>query len=625
MRLVVTNLLQNQQEVIDLEEKRNYLIGRETESDIVLDSPFVSERQAILRHERDQVGIKPVGSVPVKVGGKSLPNHETYVLRLDDEIEIGQYLITLRDAQRDAMQHIDASQAQALHELEKECHQDLLGRLDLRKLDPKKLAPEEYRRLVEEFSTEIINNKSRDADGALLDYVTRSMLRDAMTQIHMAVAKNGSAAIPRHSRGFHSFAEISAEIYEAAVGEFAQRMRRAIDIEDLETWLDEHYEQVRYRIQLGMKSQFLQDYLKRNVLDTVFGLGPLEPLLGLPDITEIMVVHPELIYVERSGLLHKTMRRFVSEEVALSVIERIVAPLGLRVDRSTPLVDARLPDGSRVNVVIRPLAIAGPCITIRRFAKTRLTVDDLIREKHTMTQQAAQFLRLCVVGRKNLIISGGTGVGKTTLLNCLTEYIPSRERIVSIEDTAELQIKQEHVVSLEARPPNMQGKGAYTVRDLVKNALRMRPDRIIVGECRGSEALDMLQAMNTGHDGSMTTGHANSPADMMRRLETMVLLAADMPIRAIREQISSAINVVVQYTRYGDGSRKITQISEVSHLDPDSGDIILEDIFRYRYSEGESTGQLRHTGYVPTFFGELMRKTGASLDLLFDAEEGEGT
>lgn len=285
------------------------------------------------------------------------------------------------------------------------------------------------------------------------------------------------------------------------------------------------------------------------------------------------------------------------------------------------MVDARLPDGSRVNVIIPPLALKGPCITIRRFAKVPLTMKALVEEKHTISRQAAEFLRACVLGRKNIIISGGTGAGKTTLLNCLSEHIPSRERIVTIEDSAELQLKQEHVVSLESRPANVQNKGAYTIRDLVKNSLRMRPDRVIVGECRGAETLDMLQAMNTGHDGSMTTGHANSPADMLRRIETMVLLAADMPVRAIREQIASAIDIVVQYTRFGDGSRKVTQITEISSFDPDLGEIVVEDIFNYQYSEKSGTGVLRPTGYMPTFFLELVRKVGISLDLLFSCGE----
>ena len=352
-----------------------------------------------------------------------------------------------------------------------------------------------------------------------------------------------------------------------------------------------------------------RDMLIKEVLDEALGLGPLEDLLEDESVTEIMVVDKDNIYVERGGRLEFTGKTFTAHEAVLAVIERIITPLGRRIDESSPLVDARLKDGSRVNAVIPPLAIRGPCITIRKFAKRSFTVDDLIGFG-TMTPQIASFLEKCVLGHRNIVISGGTGSGKTTLLNVLSGFIPNDERIVTIEDAAELRLPQTHVVSLETKPANLEGKGEYTIRDLVKNSLRMRPDRIVVGECRSGEALDMLQAMNTGHDGSLTTGHANSPSDMMNRLETMVLMAGmDLPVRAIREQIASAIHIVVQQVRFPDGSRRITNVTEVVGLDLD-GRLILEDIFEFRQRgitpEGKVQGEMVLTGYIPSFIPALV-------------------
>ena len=348
--------------------------------------------------------------------------------------------------------------------------------------------------------------------------------------------------------------------------------------------------------------------LKKEMLDEVVGLGPLEDFLRDDEVSEIMVIHKDLIYVEKKGKIVETDKRFSSDAALMAIIERIVAPIGKRIDESQPLVDARLKDGSRVNAIIPPLALKGPCLTIRKFGKKNLTVEDLI-SFGTLNKQMAIFLELCVKGRKNIIISGGTGSGKTTLLNVLSSFIPEDERIITIEDAAELRLPQKHVVSLESKPPNVEGKGEITIRDLVKNALRMRPDRIIVGECRGGEALDMLQAMNTGHAGSMTTGHANSPDDILRRLETMVLMSGmELPIRAIRDQIASAIDIIVQQQRLSDGSRKITSITEVLGIDDDYN-IITEEIFRFEQagidSEGRVIGKHTATGYLPSFLAEF--------------------
>lgn len=347
--------------------------------------------------------------------------------------------------------------------------------------------------------------------------------------------------------------------------------------------------------------------IAKELADDITGFGPITPLLNDPEISEVMVNGPNDVYVERNGKLVLTDVSFRNNNHVLHVIDRIVAPLGRRIDESMPMVDARLPDGSRVNAIIPPLALHGPTITIRKFFKDPLTIENLI-EFGTVTPQTAEFLKACVKGRLNIVVSGGTGSGKTTTLNILSSFIPDDERIVTIEDAAELQLRQRHVLTLESRPPNIEGKGAITIRDLVRNSLRMRPDRIVVGEVRSGEALDMLQAMNTGHDGSLTTGHANSPRDMLARLETMVLMAGmDLPVRAIREQISSAINLIIQQSRLQDGSRKITHITEVQGMEGDI--IVLQDIFVFRKEgldpAGKIKGRFMPTGIRPKFLEQL--------------------
>jgi len=365
--------------------------------------------------------------------------------------------------------------------------------------------------------------------------------------------------------------------------------------------------------------------LEKEIYDEAMRLGPLEDFLADESITEIMVNGPDQVYVERDGRLELTGQTFMDDESVHGVIERIVAPIGRRIDESQPYVDARLPDGSRVNAIISPLSLTGPCITIRKFAKRALTVEDFIRFG-TWTRNAADFLRLCVLMRKNIVVAGGTGSGKTTLLNVLSGFIPPTDRIVTIEDAAELRLAQPHVIRLEARPPNIEGRGAVPIRDLVRNALRMRPDRIIVGECRGGEALDMLQAMNTGHDGSLTTVHANSPRDVISRLETMVLMSGlELPSRAIREQIASAIDMVVHESRLSDGSRKVVCISEVVGLEGQQ--IIMQDLFEYRQTgldeRGKVIGTFMPTGAVPTFY-EHLQSRGLHIDpAVFDpAKQG---
>ncbi|MBW8843555.1 MAG: Flp pilus assembly complex ATPase component TadA [Burkholderiales bacterium] len=360
--------------------------------------------------------------------------------------------------------------------------------------------------------------------------------------------------------------------------------------------------------------------LLEQVRDEAIGLGPLEPLLADPSITEVMVNRCDEVFVERAGQLQRWPVNFTSDRAVQGIIERIVAPIGRRIDESSPMVDARLKDGSRVNAVIPPLALKGPSITIRKFSKRKLDSSDLLKFG-SASPAMIEFLRVCVVHQKNMLISGGTGSGKTTLLNILSNFIPDDERIVTIEDAAELQLHHSNVVSLEARPANVEGKGAVPIRELVKNSLRMRPDRIVVGECRGGEALDMLQAMNTGHDGSLTTAHANSPRDMLARLEVMVLMAGmDLPVTAIREQIASAVDIVVQQTRFACGTRKVTSITEITGVE--SGKIQLQEVFAFvqtgRDTNNKTVGNFVGRGAVPEFYEELAA-VGVPLEMsIFD-------
>ena len=379
-------------------------------------------------------------------------------------------------------------------------------------------------------------------------------------------------------------------------------------------------------LQLGDRAQFIKQSLEEvyvqtkvnlpqdlcrqifhEILDELTGFGPIQPLLEDPDVSEVMVNGPKKVYVEKGGMLMKSPITFDDDDHVLRIIDRIILPLGRRVDPDNPTVDARLPDGSRVNAVIRPVAIDGPSITIRKFKKDKLSIQQLI-DYGSLTPNMAEFIRACVIARLNTVISGGTGSGKTTLLNVLSSYIPENERIITIEDAAELQLQQDHVMRMETKVANVDGTGSVTIRDLVRNSLRMRPDRIVVGEVRGGEALDMLQAMNTGHDGSLTTVHANSPRDALSRLETLVLMAGmDLPLKVVRQQISSAVDLIIQQTRLKDGSRKVTAITEVVGMEGDT--VVLTDIFKFEQTGiGENStiiGELKATGIRPIFSPRL--------------------
>ncbi|GGF28737.1 type II secretion system protein E [Halobacillus andaensis] len=389
--------------------------------------------------------------------------------------------------------------------------------------------------------------------------------------------------------------------------------RKDDDVEDIVHDLDDIISTIIIENELKPKQDDLEK-LKKELANDLTGYGPINPLLLDEDVSEVMVNGPDQVYAERNGQLELTDITFRDNDHVLAVLEKIVAPLGRRIDESSPMVDARLQDGSRVNAIVPPLALGGPTITIRKFAKDPFTIEDLIRFG-TLTEEMADFIQACVEAKLNIFVSGGTGSGKTTTLNVLSSFISNKDRIITIEDAAELQLGQEHVVSLETRPPNIEGKGSISIRDLVRNSLRMRPDRIVIGEVRGGEALDMLQAMNTGHDGSLATGHSNSPRDMIARLETMVLMAGmELPVKAIREQIAGALDVIIQQSRLKDGTRRITSITEVQGLEGDI--IVLQDIFAFEQSgideEGKIIGKLVPTGVRPKFY-ERMEYEGIHL------------
>jgi pilus assembly protein CpaF len=406
------------------------------------------------------------------------------------------------------------------------------------------------------------------------------------------------------TQGRDAHSDIKTRVQNQLIAELDPKMDMS-RTDEVRAQIEELFDQILAEENMPL-SRAERQRLFETIVAEILGYGPIEPLLADDSVSEIMVNGAKQIYVERGGKLQKTNLVFESDDHAMRIIDRIVAPLGRRVDESSPYVDARLPDGSRVNAIIPPLAINGPTLTIRKFSKTPLTIQNLI-EFGSITSEAVEFSRACVVARLNIVVSGGTGSGKTTLLNILSGFIPEDERIVTVENAAELQLRQDHVVTLESRPPNIEGKGEVTIRDLVINCLRMRPDRIVVGECRGGEALDMLQAMNTGHDGSLTTAHANSPRDTLSRLETMCLMSGmELPVRAIREQVAAAVDLIIQEERMRDGSRKVVNITEVQGMEGDV--IVMQDIFAFEQTgieAGKVIGRLKPTGIRPKFMDRI--------------------
>ncbi len=595
-------------------------IGRAPTCDIVLPSLYVSREHALIREQDGRYLLEAVGRNETLLRQEAIPSTHAVPVLPDEEIRIAQYSLFIEGVRTEHAENVDVSHALARVELE--IHGRLLERVDLRKMEVTSTGGEVDHRLRTVLD-ELVRMRVPDADSAAMDpeVFTHALRESIYAEVVQDVLRSGEDASAAAFRG--GFMEKLDSVLGGVVRDFrskielsGERGRLREDLRRVDAAFGPLFETFEAGASDQLRTLLVQRYLTREILNLVCGFGPLQDLLELPNTTEIMVVHKDLIYIERDGSLQRLHRTFITDEILLSIIQRIVDPLGRRIDRSTPLVDARLPDGSRVNAIIPPLAVKGPCLTIRKFSKDPLKVDDLIAFG-SLTAQVATFLKASVSAHKNLVISGGTGSGKTTLLNILSSFIGESERIVTIEDSAELQLRQPHVVTLETRPPNVEGKGAYTIRDLVRNALRMRPDRVVVGECRGGEALDMLQAMNTGHDGSLTTLHANTPVDALLRLETMVLEAVDLPVRAIRDQIEAAIHVIVQVQRLPSGKRMVTHVSEVVGIDPVEGVVITDDIF------AERDGTVAFTGYLPSFTDELIRKGHLQAEQLFAAPAEE--
>ncbi|MDB5341249.1 MAG: Type secretion system hydrolase TadA/VirB11/CpaF, TadA subfamily [Planctomycetaceae bacterium] len=608
-------------------------IGKAVTNDIVLPNHFISDEALVLRRRGTGWELSVLGFNSVRVGEKGeleIHGGGTCLLERSSLIKLFPYNIRLNwdvgegDAEDVEEQRLDGEMSQLLLKV----HIELLSRMDLRVDTERAGNTEDYLFNLEKNIDEIVRLQGvlkpkvkRLKD--LLNHVSgRSVRGELISQLLEASASNQPSI---WSTGGHWSRMVTASpnLEDELKGILAKITRELkldgyTDLSERMAVVEQHFRPCWKEILKGLlddsREYLTLRHVKKVIKDVVFGYGPLEDLLRLPTISEIMVVSRDHIYVERNGVLENSGRQFLSDEVTLSIIERIVAKVGRRIDKAQPLVDARLTDGSRVNAVIPPLAVSGPALTIRKFPHRALLVDDLVN-KGALTRTVAEFLRAAVVTRKNILISGGTGTGKTTLLNCLSDFIPDKERIVTIEDTAELQIKKEHVVRMETKLANIEGAGAYTIRDLVKNSLRMRPDRIIVGECRGGEALDMLQAMNTGHDGSMTTIHANSAKDVILRLDVLVQMASDLPIDSIHRQIASALNLVIQLVRLRNGRRMISQVAEVAGIDLETHELHVKDLFLL---QDTPTGPvLMPTGRLPTFMEELIESGMIALDSFY--------
>jgi Flp pilus assembly CpaF family ATPase len=617
MKIWYNNIIDTDRHVVEVQGDR-IRIGRSKANEIVLDSPYVADEAAVLYRRTNGWELVALGMNGVSLGDRQLYGGDRCDIRGTQTISLFPFSLTLdlpkaaettREQQRKLLDD-------RMSGLIRDIHIDLLRRMDLTGDAAATLSSDdEYLLRLERTLDNIARGQEQLAasNSPLVAHVAGYGLRDRLlanlTTEPTARREHGLYTDRHWSRLVTAVPEREAEVDSTA--QYVEKLilpnkdssiADRVDAVEQKFW--PAWDSIGTSIHEGFKSYLALRHLKKELKDIVFGYGPLEDLLRLPNVSEIMVVDREHIYVERSGNLQNSGRRFISDAVIESIIQRIVANVGRRIDRSQPLVDARLADGSRVNAVIAPLAVSGPTLTIRKFPERKMIVDDLIT-RGAMTRTAAEFLRAAVIGRRNILISGGTGTGKTTLLNCLSDFIPDKERIVTVEDTAELQLAKEHVVRLETKSANIEGTGEYTIRDLVKNALRMRPDRIVVGECRGPEALDMLQAMNTGHDGSLTTIHANNANDVILRLEVLVQMAADLPVDSIRQQIASAVDVIVQLKRMRDGRRCVSQITEVAGINPVTGKLEMRDLFLLDELEG-ANAQLQPTGRLPTFIDELI-------------------
>ena len=570
MKVTVKNLQNNQLVASgELSNVKNILLlGRGTDCDLILPSNAVSRKHARLLFINDMIFVEDLGST----GGTKVNNakiSEMVEISEADRIQIANFVILLGSSSQ-----VEVLAANSSGDF-----------LEPKQPKQENLSPQPKN----------ISSPTREVNNFLDEFKNASILYENETM------------------------QLKRSIHEEILDKLNWSEDQFIDsgdnrlMQDLEITLDQVLKEHRHELPVNIPFDLFRQALK----DELVGFGPITPLLRSPKISEIMINGPDCIFIESSGRLYESGVRFFSNQHLLSIIQRIVEPLGRHIDDASPMVDARLPDGSRVNAVIPPLALHGASVTIRKFADKKLTTDDLINFG-SMTQEMALFLEEAVRARKNILVSGGTGSGKTTLLNVLSLFIPAGERVITVEDSAELKLTHKNLVSLEARPANIEGKGRISIRDLVINTLRMRPDRIIVGECRGAEALDMLQAMNTGHDGSLTTCHANNPRDALSRMENMVMMAGfELPSNAIREQIASAVDIIVQQSRLSDGSRKILQITEITGKEQDV--ILLQDIFEFVQTgidkDGKVQGYHTATGNIPYFVDEMRKNGSLRLDM----------
>lgn len=627
MKIWFNNVIDTERNVAEVTGNR-VRIGRNADNDIVLDSPFVAGEAAVLHKRKGIWELVALGINGVKLGDRQLYNGDRCDIRTNQSISLFPFTVTLdlpHEAEIDVLEErkgLDEKMSEVIGKI----HLELLQRMNLTADTAGQRDNDEYLIELEKTINKIATNHLLQKEQSnLVTHTAGHGLRDHMIA---STATTNVLNEPAQSRHWSDIQTVvpdreqellsTAQYIEGLLQINSQTTdKQRIDSIDEGFWSS--WQNVGGRLHEDFRQYLALRYMKKEVKNIVFGYGPLEDLLRIPSVSEIMVVDREHVYIERNGVLENSGKRFISDEIIETIIQRIVSRVSRRIDKSQPLVDARLDDGSRVNAVIAPLAVSGPTLTIRKFPYRKILIDDLV-SYGALTRTVAEFLRAIVLSRKNILISGGTGTGKTTLLNCLSDFIPDQERIVTVEDTAELQLAKEHVVKMETKEANVEGAGEYTIRDLVRNALRMRPDRIVVGECRGPEALDMLQAMNTGHDGSLTTIHANTAEDVLLRLEVLVQMAADLPVSSIHQQIGSAIDVIVQLKRLRDGRRVISQISECTGVNPRTGKIEIRDLYLLG---GKSDSSLQPTGKLPTFIGQMIEAGMLSLDSFYHSERNE--
>jgi len=630
MKIWFNKISESRRSMIEVDDAE-VTIGRDPANSVLLQSPLVSRRHAVVRMADGKLELENVGLNSCVVDDEEVLGGQKAVFNPGAKVRIWPFTLTFEAEKAGSVTRaeLETHLRAVMADLELKIHRKLLERLDLYDFENNRAGDPQSILLLENNIEDVCRELElfgRENE-ALLEEISALTLRDHL--VNQLIMETGAeeyfdlavlttnefdvpaTLVPEREAELHGLLKFCREQLNLAQCRDISRQ-----VSRVESGFNDILHLVRPHLHRQLRQYLILRTLKKDLKDTVFGYGPLQDLLRAPTVTEIMVVGSDRIYVEQGGIIERSGRRFISDEVTESIIERIVARVGRRIDKSQPLVDARLPDGSRVNAIIPPLSVGGPSLTIRKFPAQRLTMDDLV-ELESISTAAATFLRACVIDHSNILVSGGTVTGKTTMLNVLSTFIPFKERIVTIEDTTELRLHQEHVVTLETKPPNIEGAGEYTVRDLVRNALRMRPDRILVGECRGGEALDMIQAMNTGHDGSMTTVHANSSREVIERLEVLVLMAAELPVASIHRQVASAIDLIVHLDRVPGGGRKVTQVSEIIRYDADQKQIIINDIFNCRRGV-----VLRPTGYLPTFIDSLIDKELLDLEFLYGREEG---